>query len=127
MLISYPAIIYKDGEAYSVEFPDLPGCLTYGKTIPDAMVSAEEALGLFIATLIEEDINYNAPSDIVSIKSGKGFCSLVTTDVDEFFSQNKAVKKTLTLPKWLNTKAERSGINFSQILQTAIKQKLGII
>jgi predicted RNase H-like HicB family nuclease len=126
MLISYPALIYKDNEAYSVEFPDLPGCLTFGKTLSDAMVSASEALGLFVATLIEEDIAVTPPSDIVKQKSDKGFYSIVTTDVDNYFTESKSVKKTLTIPKWLNTKAERSGINFSQILQTAIKQKLGL-
>jgi predicted RNase H-like HicB family nuclease len=127
MLLSYPALIYKDADAYSVEFPDLPGCQTFGNTLPAAMISAEEALGLFIATLIEEDITYQKPSDISGMHSDKGFYSLVTTDVDDYFSQSKSVKKTLTIPKWLNNKAEKSGMNFSHLLQTAIKQKLGLI
>jgi predicted RNase H-like HicB family nuclease len=127
MLISYPALIYKDGDAFSIEFPDLPGCVTFGNTISDALVSASEALGLFVATLIEEDLAVAPPSDLTKQKSEKGFYSLVTTDVDNYFSESKSVKKTLTIPKWLNVKAERSGINFSNVLQTAIKQKLGLV
>jgi predicted RNase H-like HicB family nuclease len=127
MLFSYPALIYKDGNAFSVEFPDLPGCLTFGVTLPDAMFSASEALGLFLANSIEQDLAVTPPSDLSKLKTETGFYSLVTTDVDNYFADSKAVKKTLTIPKWLNSKAERSGINFSQVLQTAIKQRLGLV
>lgn len=119
----YPAIFHKEDGSYWVEFPDLDGCHTYGSSINETMQAAQEALAAYILALLGQGKELNAPSDISSIHFSDGFSSLVSCDVNQY--QNaKAVKKTLTIPSWLNDRAMERGINFSQALQEALLYKL---
>ena len=128
MKIAYPIIMTK-GEKFIVVFiPDF-NINTQGKDIPDSIEMARDAIGL-IGTDMEDDgevlpdasslddVRTNAPSNSI--------VSLVDVDFDEYRKKNdmRAVKKNCTLPSWLNYEAEKANINFSQLLQQALIQKL---
>ncbi len=123
MLFVYPAIFHKEEDAYWVEFPDLKGCHTYGSSINETMESAQEALVSYILTLLEQGKTIPSPSDISSIHTNDGFSSFVSCDINQY-KDTKAVKKTLTIPSWLNDRAISMGINFSQVLQEALLSKI---
>lgn len=125
-LTVYPAVFTFDGKYYNVDFIDLKGCSTYGDSVQNAYYMAQDAMGLFL----DELVNFPNPTlDISNIKLGKNqFISFVSIDMDEYRKKhnNKSIKKTLTIPVWLNTISEKNNINFSQVLQEALKEKLGI-
>ncbi|MCK5758317.1 MAG: type II toxin-antitoxin system HicB family antitoxin [Clostridiales bacterium] len=126
----YPAVFEK-GEinGYTVSFPDLPGCITEGDNVSEANHMAREALELYIYDMEEEKELIPVPSEPFDIKLPKNaFVSVIEVWMpvvrDEM--RNKAVKKTLTIPKWLNDVANENNVNFSQVLQAALKEYLGI-
>lgn len=123
MLFVYPAIFHKEEDSYWVEFPDLEGCHTYGATINETLESAQEALSGYLLTLLEQQKELVAPSEISSYHVKNGFCTLVSCDINQY-KDTKAVKKTLTIPSWLNERAVLAGINFSQVLQEALVAKI---
>lgn len=124
MLFVYPAIFHKEDDAYWVEFPDLEGCQTYGGSLNETMACAQEALAGYLMTLLEENREIVAPSDVSSVShDGDSFISLVTCDINQYKGA-KAIKKTLTIPAWLNDRAVSMGINFSQVLQEALITKI---
>lgn len=128
-LTIYPAIFTycnDDTEYYLVDFIDLTHCTTYGKTLQEAFSMAQDAMGLFLDTSEKMPTPTTNTSNIKLEKNQ--FISFVTIDMDEYRKKynNKSVKKTLTIPMWLNTLAEKNNINFSQILQEALKEKLNI-
>ncbi|KAF5090588.1 MULTISPECIES: type II toxin-antitoxin system HicB family antitoxin [Acetobacterium] len=127
MLSAYPAIFHEEDGAYWVEFPDLPGCQTVGESIGEVMEEAQEALGLYLASLIEDEEEIKPASDIKSIVAeDDSFTSLVACDITQDVKSARAMKKTLTIPDWLNNMAEKNSINFSQTLQKALMEKLHI-
>ena len=127
MKLIYPAIFHKEDNSVWVEFPDLEGCQSFGDTIQEAYENAQEALEGYCITMLEEKHELPKASDIITIKSSNGtFSSLVETDLTTHLSKMKSVKKTLTIPAWMNEMAESRGINFSQTLQNALKAQLGI-
>ena len=124
----YPAIFSYDKKenCYLVDFIDLKGCSTYGKTLVEAFEMAQDAMGLYLDELNKMP---EATSDFSNIKLKKNeFINYVSIDMNEYRrkNNNKAVKKTLTIPCWLNNLSERNNINFSQVLQEALKERLGI-
>lgn len=119
----YPAIFHKEDGSYWVEFPDLNGCHTYGSSINETMQAAQEALAAYILALRGQGKEPKAPSDISSIHCADGFSSLISCEVNQY-KNAKAVKKTLTIPSWLNDCAMERGINFSQTLQEALLGKI---
>lgn len=123
MLFVYPAIFHKEEESYWVEFPNLEGCNTFGSTINETMGNAQEALTGYLITLLEQNKEIPAPSDLSLISAKDGFTSLVSCDVDQY-KDTRAVKKTLTIPSWMNERATAKGINFSQVLQEALLSKI---
>ncbi len=125
MLFVYPAVFHKEEEAYWVEFPDLEGCHTYGCSINETMEAAQEALAGYLLTLLEQEKEITAPSDISSMPAEDGFLSLVSCDINQY-KDTKAVKKTLTIPSWLNDRAVSMGVNFSQVLQEALLAKIQV-
>lgn len=126
----YPAVFYAETEGgYSVIFPDIDGCYTQGETMAEALEAAEDALALMLYDAEEAERKIPSPSNILDIAVEKGaIVSLVHCDTIEYrkFFSNKAVKKTLTIPQWLNTLAERQEVNFSAVLQNALKLELNI-
>lgn len=125
MLFVYPAIFHKEEDAYWVEFPDLEGCHTYGSSVNETMEAAQEALGGYLLTLLEQGKTVAAPSDISAIHVDDGFSSLVSCDINQY-KDTRAVKKTLTIPSWLNDRAVSMGVNFSQVLQEALLSKIQV-
>lgn len=123
MLFVYPAIFHKEEDSYWVEFPDLEGCHTYGASITETMQSAQEALSAYLLTLLDQRKTIVSPSDISLYHAEDGFTSLVSCRINQC-KDNKAVKKTLTIPSWLNERAVNMGLNFSQILQEALLSKI---
>lgn len=124
MLNIYPAVFHKEGDSFWVEFPDIEGCQSYGDSLEETMNNAQEALGLYIASKLDNNEEINKPSDIKNIESADGFVSYVSSDVSKYRKKVKAVKKTLTIPEWLNEEAEKNHINFSSVLQKALMDEL---
>lgn len=128
IIMMYPAIFHEAEEGgYWVEFPDLPGCVTQGNDAQEAYLMAVEALGLMLTTEKGLEDNIPEPSDVKDIECPEG-CKIVIIPFDflEYKKKyyNKAVKKTLSIPEWLNDEAMKAGVNFSQVLKEALIQKL---
>ena len=118
----YPATYeYEDNGTISVYFPDIDNCFTIGETIEECLSNAKECLELFVETELEEGKQLPTPSKYDDITGNK---FLVIADVENMKKQNKAVNKTVTLPHWLNVAAEQEHINFSGVLQEALKERL---
>ncbi|MDD2212499.1 MAG: type II toxin-antitoxin system HicB family antitoxin [Clostridia bacterium] len=132
MKLVYPACFYPCEESgYTVTFPDLPGCITEGDTLAEAVDMAIDAASGWLLDEVENNKALPKPSDIKSIVANEyenGFVSLISVDLDEYAKKigNKAVKKTLTIPAWLNTIAEKENVNYSQLLQRALAKHLKI-
>lgn len=128
MKLVYPAVFipYEDGgEGYAVEFPDLPGCVTGGDDMAAAIFMAEDAASGWILTELEDGKKAPKPSEFGSIQTEPGqFVSLVALDMDSYAAKygNKSVKKTLTIPAWLNTYVEENNISCSTVLQEALSK-----
>lgn len=126
MKLVYPAVFtpYEDGtEGYVVEFPDLPGCVTGGDNMAEALFMAEDAASGWILTELEDGKTAPKASALQEIKVESGqFTSLVALDMDSYTAKygKNAVKKTLTIPAWLNTFVEQNGISCSKVLQDAL-------
>lgn len=129
----YPAIFTPETEGgYSIRFPDIENCFTDADDLTTAMEMANDALCLTLYDMEQADKPIPAASsamDAQRLTTGEEFVSLIACDTIEYrkFYDNKAVKKTLSIPSWLNDMAERAGINFSGTLQEALKQQLNIV
>lgn len=125
----YPAIFMpEDNGAFTVTFPDVKDCITCGENMNHAYEMAFEALGLVLSYMDDNREAFPAPSLPQDIKVEVGqFLVIVEFDMEEYRKKtsSKAVKKTLSIPSWLNEEAMAMGINFSQVLQEALLQKLG--
>ena len=125
----FPAILNYADDGISVSFPDLPGCLTCAHDTETALARAKEALGLYLYDSEQCGEVVPQPSDILSLHLDQGD---VPALVDVFMPSirdrinNRTVKKTLTIPAWVNREAEAANVNFSQILQDGLKHYLSI-
>jgi len=130
MKYAYAAVFTpEENGAFSVRFPDLPGCYTSGDDMPDAITMAQDALCLWLYDMEQDKKSIPSASNPRDIKvESKEFMSIVAVNTETYrrFYENKSVKKTLTVPMWLNEEAERANINFSQTLQRALKEELHI-
>lgn len=124
MKLIYPAVFHQEDNAYWVEFPDLEGCNSFGDTLEETLNNAREALEGYSIALIENKEKLPPPSDISNLKAADGLISLVDIDLSAYLNNKKAVKKTLTIPEWLNEAAIEKGIHFSQALQDALLAKI---
>lgn len=122
----YPAIIHEDPDGCWIEFPDLEGCQTCGDTLEETMKSAQEALGLYLASLVENKQPVPAASALASIHPEDGQTSYISTNIDDYRRNTKAVKKMVSLPEWLADEAEEKNISLSKTLQDALKARLEI-
>lgn len=126
----YPAIFESESNGgYSIFFPDLEGCYTCGDDLNDGMKMAEDVLSFTLYDYEKEGREVPAPSPIKSITMDKeGFVTYISCDTILYqkMNNNKAIKKTLTIPEWLNEAATAADINFSQVLQEALKTKLNL-
>ena len=125
----YPAIFHKSEEGgFWISFPDFPECLTQGDDMADAYRMAVDALGLVLEDRIaENDVPSSSEIGSFTLEAGE-YPVIVEFDLLEYRKKHssRAVKKTLSIPEWLNEEATAKGLNFSQILQNALKAELGI-
>lgn len=139
MIVKYPACFFKEGNAYSVIFPDLNYLATCGDDLEDAMEMAIDCLAGYLYTGKQDGDNIPQPSNIedinisevakeLEISDKDSFKNIISVDVEEYAKKHftKSVKKTLTIPQWLNDLAIENNVNFSKILQDALKAKLNI-
>lgn len=126
----YPAVFTPEEEGgYSVFFPDLEGCYTCGDDLQDALFMATDVLAFVLYDYEVEGRQIPEPSKAETVeKAEKDFVNYVACDTVEYakLHNNKAVKKTLTIPQWLNEAAMKQDINFSQLLQEALMQKVNM-
>lgn len=123
----YPAIFTPEGTDYNVLIPDLAGCVTFGYDLPDAIAMARDAMSMWICDAEDKGESLPVSSGAVTCPQGS-FINLIDCDTTAYRREhdNKAVKKTLSIPSWLNVQAERAGVNFSQVLQEGLKAKLNL-
>ena len=130
MKYAYIAVFTPDENGvFSVNFPDLQGCYTSGDDMADAVYMAQDVLNLTLYDLEQDGKTIPKASKPQEVKTtGEQFASVIAVDTDTYrrYYENKSVKKTLTIPMWLNERAESANINFSQTLQKAIKNELHI-
>ena len=119
---TYPAIFEKEESGYFVKFPDIQPCYTEGKTLEEAVIMAKDVLESRIEVALERSEKLPVPSDIDALKGDR--VMLIVADVENMKSQTRFVKKTLSIPYWLNAAAEKEHINFSGVLQDALKERL---
>lgn len=126
----YPAVLTaEDDNTYSVYFPDIEGCCTCGDNLADALLMAEDALALMMYEYELKHTEIPVPSKESELKIGaKDIISLVACDTLIYRKRysKKIIKKTLTIPEWLNEAAIDAGINFSQALQEILLSKLSL-
>ena len=124
----YPAVFHKAEEGgFWISFPDIPECITQGDDMQQAYEMAVEALGLSITSMEEEGVELPIPSEPYDITlEPNSFCAVIEFDMLAYKKRtsSKAVKKTLSIPEWLNEEATALGVNFSQVLQEALVQKI---
>ena len=126
----YPAIISKFAQNdYNISFPDFDEIITFGENLEEAYIMAEDALKLCLFDLYEDKEEIPKPREIENIKLNENqIMILVKVNLKQTIKEydNKAIKKTLTIPSWLNKEAEKAHINFSQILQEALISHLDL-
>ena len=125
----YPALFHKSEEGgFWISFPDFPECFTEGDDMKQAYEMTVEALGLALVNRKEEKEEIPDPSDLDKIQNEDGTIVIVEFDMLEYQRKHnsKAVKKTLSIPEWLNEEAVSMGVNFSQVLQEALMSTLNI-
>ena len=123
--LCYPAIFTpcEELEGYTVEFPDLPGCVTEGRDIVQAIEMAQDAANGWLLLELEEGNQLPAGSDISSIKTtGKSFANMIVLDIESYAEQygTKAVRRNITLPAWISTYVDKNNISCSKVLQDAL-------
>ncbi len=127
---AFPAFFYFDDDGISIEFPDLPGCLPCAHSQEEAFRNAKEALGLHLYGMEQDNDLIPDPTPVVQLTPDEGGVIVL---VEVFMPpireriNNRSVNRTVTLPAWLNAAALEKNINFSQLLQDALKQQLHIL
>ena len=118
----YPAVFHKNKDnSYTVIYPDLPGCITEGKTLGNAIYMAQSALGQWISYLIDKKHKIPCASAAAKIKRASGeIVNLICAEIKDA----KAVKRTVSIPKWMDDKVITSGLSLSRVLQDALKERL---
>lgn len=124
---AFPAFFYFDKDGISIEFPDLPGCLPCAHSQDEAFHNAKEALGLHLYGMEQDGDTIPEPTPISKLTPEPGG---VIVMVEVFMPairdrmNNRSVNRTVTIPAWLNAAALERNINFSQVLQDALKQQI---
>jgi predicted RNase H-like HicB family nuclease len=118
----YPAIFHRnEDESYTITYPDLPGCISEGKTLGKAMYMAQSALTQWISYLTDNKQEIPSASSAQKIRTSSGdFVNLICAEVRDA----KAVKRTVSIPKWMDDKVILSGLSLSRVLQDALGERL---
>ena len=118
----YPAVFQKnDDGSYTVVYPDLPGCISEGKSLENAMYMAQTALTQWVEYLVEGNQAIPEASDFKSISTDEmEFVNLIRAET----KNGRAVKRTVSIPKWMDDKVSEAGLSLSRVLQDALLQRL---
>lgn len=119
----YPAIFHANTDgSYTVSYPDLPGCITEGKTLGNAMYMAQSALTQWVEYLTDQKEPIPSASQPQAIATEKEeFVNLIRADVKD----TRAVRRTVSIPKWMDDQVSAAGLSLSRVLQDALKDRLG--
>ena len=121
MEYAYPAIFHKNEDStYTITFPDLPGCISEGKTIANAIFMSQAALTQWVEYSKDKKMQLPEPSPLASITVEK---DELVNFVCRNYKENRAVKRTVSIPKWMDDLVIESGLSLSRILQDALKQR----
>ena len=139
MLSTYPACFFKEGTGYSVIFPDLNYLATCGETLDEAQIMAVDCLAGRLYLMCQDKETFPEPSALedidlsdvcreLEISPTESFVNFITVDFSEYAKTHfeKTVRKVITIPSWLNAAAQDHNINFSQVLQDTLKERLGV-
>lgn len=118
----YPALFRANEDGtYTVTFPDLPGCITEGKSLENAAFMARDAMSTWLEYTLDHKEPVPAVSDLRGLHAGPGeFLNLVCADVKD----GRAVRRTVSLPKWMDDKVTENGLSLSKVLQDALEARL---
>ncbi len=127
MKLIYPAIFTpcEESSGYTVEVPDLPGCVSEGATLVEAIEMGTDAASGWVLGELEDGNDIPAPSDHQDIALPDGsFINLLVLDMDAYSEKYgaKSIRKNITIPAWLNTYGENHNLNFSKLLQDSLLQ-----
>ena len=118
----YPALFHPNSDgSFTILFPDLPGCISEGKSLANAMYMAQDALTQWIEYLTDKKEAIPAPSDPRTLQpDGDEFVNLIRAELKD----TCAVRRTVSLPKWMDDKVTASGLSLSKVLQEALRDRL---
>lgn len=126
----YPAIFDYADDGITITFPDLPGCISCADTDEEALDMAKEVLGLWMQSIEEDGESVPEATRLIDIHAEESE-RVVLIDVWMPLVRKailtKAIKKTLTIPQWLDMEARKQDVNFSAVLQKALKEELGVL
>ena len=119
----YPAIFHaNDDGSYTITYPDLPGCISEGKSLENALYMAQTALHQWMAYLTEEKEEIPPASRFQDVSVGQNeFINLVRAEIKE----ERAIRRPVSIPKWMDDQASENGLSLSRILQDALRERLG--
>ncbi len=119
----YPAVFHpNDDGSITVTFPDLPGCISEGKDLSNALFMAQSAITQWMEYLTESKAPIPAPCDVRDVTcDGNEFVSLIRAELKD----SRAVKRTVSIPKWMDEKVAENGLSLSRVLQDALRDRLG--
>ena len=117
----YPAIFHaNDDGSYTITFPDLPGCISEGKSLANAMQMAQSALTQWVEYLSDREQVIPPASSMAAITVEDGeFVNLVRAEVKD----GRSVRRNVSIPKWMDEKVSESGLSLSRVLQDALSQR----
>ena len=117
----YPAIFHSNYDgSYTITYPDLPGCISEGKTLANAIYMAQTALKQWMEYLADKKQDIPSASSIKDIIVGdRDFVNLIRAEMRD----GRAVKRTISIPQWMDDKAIKSGISLSRVLQDALVER----
>lgn len=117
----------EDGSGYYAKVPDLPGCVTTGSSLADAIDQITDAMNAWLVVAEDEGDPIAPPTPQEQLHVGAGaICSLISADTIEYRAKTdtRAVRKNVSLPSWMVNLADKRGINCSQVLQDALRSLL---
>lgn len=125
----FPAILDYADDGITIEFPDLPGCVSCADTDEEALYMAKDALRGWLMVAEDNEMEISEPTPLKKVVLEENQRVVLVEVCLAFYRdayRNRSVKKTLTIPAWLNDLAEKENVNFSFALQNALKQQLKI-
>ena len=125
----YPAILTQEDDGIIVSFPDVEGARTDGATMEEALENADDVLNLMLLTMEEKHMDIKPPTPIASLDVPKGSTvALVRADTLAYSKKvdTRAIRKSVSIPAWMDTLAREHNLNFSNVLQNAIRKELNI-